>query len=136
MKKYLVFMMLLSLILSACRSGEAPLVGSWKLTAYGPESSTTPAVEDSKAGLTFNEDGTVNGSSGCNGVGGEYTVERDQVEFGQFVSTLMFCEETIMAQESAMMQVLNGTAAYEVDGETLTLTKDGTVLVLTAGEWQ
>jgi heat shock protein HslJ len=41
-----------------------------------------------------------------------------------------------MSQEGMMFQVLNGTAAYSIDGDTLTITKDGTTLVFTAGSFQ
>lgn len=137
MKKHLLILMFTGLLLSACSTAQdASLVGSWRLTAYGPEDSPSPAVTDTEAGLTFNDDGTVTGNSGCNGVGGDYAVQGDQVDFGQFVSTLMACEDPIMAQEGAMHQVLNGTASYNIQGETLTLAKDGMVLVLIAAEEQ
>jgi heat shock protein HslJ len=129
--------MVLVMALAACSAPESrSLVGSWKLVEYGPADATVPAVEDSDAGLTFNGDGTVSGSTGCNGAGSEYTVDGDQIEFAPFVSTLMACEDPIMEQESTFHEVLNGTAAYVIDGDTLTLSKDGTVLVFTAAEEQ
>jgi heat shock protein HslJ len=107
------------------------LIGAWKLTAYGPADAPTPAVEGVDAGLTFNEDGTITGSSGCNGLGGDYTVEGDQITFGEFVSTLMACDDPIMTQEDAAHKVMTGTATYTIEGDTLTITKDSNVLVLT-----
>jgi heat shock protein HslJ len=136
MKKYLVPLILIALLLSACTSQEKSLAGSWKLTSYGPEGSSIPAAENTEAGLTFNEDGTVTGNSGCNGLGGEYTVEGDQIEFGPFVSTLMACEDPIMAQESAMLQVLTGTATFDIEGDTLRLKNNDMVFVFTAAEGQ
>lgn len=121
MKKLLFVLLSVCLLVTACTSDSSSLIGKWTLTAYGPEGAITPAVTGSGAGLTFNEDGTVNGNSGCNGVGGDYSVSGNEIEFGQFVSTLMACDEPIMSQESAMMQVVSGTASYDVNGETLTL---------------
>lgn len=133
MKRTLLILMVFVLVLSACSAQESrSLVGSWELIEFGPAGSTMPAVEDTEAGLTFNEDGSVSGSTGCNGAGSEYTVEGDQVEFASFVSTLMACEDPIMEQESTFHQVLNGTARYEIDGDTLTLSRDGMVLVFSA----
>jgi heat shock protein HslJ len=133
MKRTLILLVILGWILSACAAREeTSLVGSWTLTAYGAPASPFPAVEGSQAGLTFNEDGTVTGSTGCNGAGSEYTVDGDQVEFAPFVSTLMACEQPLMDQESIMHQVMNGTARYEIDGNMLTLSRDGQVLVFTA----
>ena len=132
MKKLLLTLLVISLAISACAAQEssASLIGAWKLTSYGPADSQTPAVPDTDAGLTFNEDGTVTGNSGCNGLGGDYTVEGDQITFGEFVSTLIACEDPIMTQEGAMQQVLNGTATYTIEGNTLTLTNNDMVLVL------
>lgn len=152
MKKYLPILLILALAVSACtaetesteqsqptepiQSTEEPdtsasLIGAWKLAAYGPVDAPIPAVEGVDAGLTFNEDGTVSGNSGCNGLGGDYTVEGDEITFGEFVSTLMACDDPIMAQEEAAHKVMTGTATYKIDGEGLTITKDSNVLVLT-----
>ncbi len=133
MRKVLLVLFVISLVMAACSAQDSStsLIGSWKLTAYGPAGSPTPAVEDVEAGLTFNEDGTVSGTSGCNGLGGDYTVEGDQITFGQIISTLMACDSPIMDQESAVTQVLTGTADFSIEGNTLTLTNNDMVLVLT-----
>ena len=137
MKRTLMILMIFVLALSACSAQESrSIVGSWQLIEFGPSGSTMPAVEDSEAGLTFNEDGSVSGSTGCNGAGSEYTVDGDQIEFAPFVSTLMACEDPIMEQETTFHQVLNGTATYEIDGDTLTLSRDSMVLVFTAAQAQ
>lgn len=141
MKTYLLSLLLLSLMLSACsaNSGQgapdpsASLIGAWKLTAYGPKDAPVPAVEGVDAGLTFNEDGTVSGTSGCNGLGGDYSVDGDKITFGEFVSTLMACDDPIMRQEEAAHRVMTGTASYKIEGDTLTITNNDMVLVLTRG---
>jgi heat shock protein HslJ len=132
-KKVLLTLFLICLAISACtaKSGGASLIGSWKLTAYGPADSPTPAVEGVDAGLTFNEDGSVSGTSGCNGLGGDYSIEGDQITFGEFVSTLMACDDPIMKQEEAAHKVMTGTATYKIEGNTLTITNNDMVLVLT-----
>jgi heat shock protein HslJ len=134
-KKYLLILFAISLAISACTAENADaspsLTGTWKLSSYGTADAQTPAVEDVEAGLTFNEDGTVTGNSGCNGLGGTYTVEGDQVTFSEVVSTLMACDDPRMAQEDAIHQVLTDTATYTIEGSTLTLTNNDMVLVLT-----
>ena len=76
MKKYVITLLLICLAISACSAksegSSASLVGSWKLTSYGPANTPTPAVSGTEAGLIFKEDGTVTGNSGCNGLGGNY----------------------------------------------------------------
>lgn len=135
MKKYLLTLFVIALAISACNTEGAgaarSLTGAWKLTSYGPADAQTPVVADVEAGLTFNEDGTVTGNAGCNGLGGSYTVEGDQVIFSEVVSTLMACDDPRMEQEDAVVQVLNGTATFKIEGNTLTLTNNDITLVLT-----
>ena len=135
MRKVLLvlFVIVIGLVISACTSqvSSTSLIGSWRLTAYGPAASPSPAVADTQAGLTFEEDGTLTGNGGCNGLGGEYTVEGNQITFGQIISTLMACDSPIMDQESAVVQVLTGTADFSIGGDTVTLTNNDMVLVLT-----
>lgn len=137
-KKYLLVLFVICLALSACspKSTSASIVGTWKLTAYGPADSPTPAVPDVEATIKFDSDGKLGGSGGCNSLGGDYTVEGDQITFGPIVSTLMACADPIMAQEAAVTQVMFETATYKIDGNTLTITRDGNVLVfeLAAGK--
>jgi heat shock protein HslJ len=73
----------------------------------------------------------VTGNAGCNGLGGSYTVEGDLVTFSEVVSTLMACDDPRMEQEDAVVQALSGTATFKIEGNTLTLTNNDMVLVLT-----
>lgn len=132
MKKYVFSLLMFIVILSACTTQDRGLIGSWKLTAYGPPDSLTPAVSDADATLTFGDDRTVSGSGGCNSLGGEYEVDGQQIAFGDITSTLMACDDARMAQESAVTQVLSGTADFEIEGQTLTLTNNELVLVFSA----
>lgn len=135
MKKYLLILFVISLAVSACAAesggASASLTGDWKLISYGPATAQTPAVEDAEANLVFNEDGTVAGNSGCNSLGGAYTVEGNQVAFKDIVSTLMACDEPRMVQERAVQRVLTDAASYTIDGNMLTLTNGDMTLVLT-----
>ena len=134
MQKYLLILLLVCLTVSSCASQEntRPLVGSWRLTAYGPVDSATPAVPDVDATLNFGADGTLAGSTGCNQIGGDYTVESAQIIFGQIVSTLIACPDLQMAQEKAMYDVFINAANFKIEGDTLTITKDGMLLVFEA----
>lgn len=137
MKKYLLILLLLSLAVSACSAPATQepsdaLIASWKLTAYGPVDAPVPAVEGVKAGLTFNADGKLTGNSGCNGLSGSYTVEGDQITFSPIASTRMACDQSIMEQETAIHQVLTGTASFQIENNQLTLTNSDRMLVLTA----
>jgi heat shock protein HslJ len=136
-KKYLLILFVISLALSSCASQEpsASLIGTWDLTSYGPAASPTPAVANSGAMITFNDDGTVVGNSGCNGFGGNYTVEGNQIKFDQITSTLMACDAARMAQEDVVHQVLTDTATFKIEGNTLTITNNDMVLIFTRGSY-
>ena len=133
MKKVLL-LLIVSLVLSACGSEGNSLVGNWILTGYGPEGSASAAVTDSQASLTFSADGTVTGTSGCNGFGGEYKLDGDQITFSELISTLMACDGRLMIQEGTMFKVLNGAASFQIEGDMLTVTNDGAVLVFAASK--
>ncbi|SRR6266487_2064838 len=133
MKRYLQILLFISLILSGCVPQQSPsLVETWKLTAYGPKETPTPAVTGAEATLTFDDKGSVTGNGGCNSLGGTYKVNGDQITFSDVISTLMACDDSRMAQESAVTQVLAGTAKYEIKDNTLTLTNNDMVLILTS----
>ena len=139
MKTYLLILLVISLAMAACtpQGTETPpasvsLIGNWRLISFGPVDSQTPALNDIEAGITFNSDSTMAGNSGCNGYGGNYTVEGNQITFTEIVSTLMLCDEPVMEQEEAVYQVLTDTPTFQIEGNTLTLTNNDRMLVFTA----
>ncbi|MEO8356910.1 MAG: META domain-containing protein [Chloroflexota bacterium] len=132
MKRNLLILLFIGVVLSSCSPQPASLIGAWKLTGYGPEDSLTPAVTDAEAVLAFGKDGTVTGSAGCNSLGGDYEVDGGQLIFGPITSTLMGCDDARMVQESALMQVLTGTAEFEIEDNTLTLKNKDMLLVFTS----
>jgi heat shock protein HslJ len=134
MKKYMLILLIICLTVSACASKQSDktLVDSWRLTAYGPVDSATPAVPDAEAMLSFGADGTLTGNTGCNQIGGKYKVEGDQITFDSIVSTLIACPDLQMAQEETILQVLTDTASFKIEGNILTTTNNDMVLVFEA----
>ena len=71
--------------------------------------------------------------TGCNSGSGGYEAQDDLITFGPIATTLKLCvDEGVAALEQSVLGVLQGEVEYDIDGNTLTLTKDGTGLVLTA----
>lgn len=127
MKKqiYIFLILVLGLMLSACTpsSKKIGLAGTeWQLVSYGTPGNQTPAAADVETSLSFGTDGQFNGNFGCNSFGGKYDMKDGSIEFSEVISTMMACEEPRMTQETTSLQVLNGTAAYKLDGFSLTLT--------------
>lgn len=137
MKKHLFMITVLLVsgaLLAACTgSASTSVIGDWRLVSYGSPESTMPAAPDVDTSIVFGADGKVNGNVGCNGFGGDYTVERNTITFGQLVSTLMFCEGPVGDQETATLNVMVETTTFVMDGDTLTITSaDGSTVVVLA----
>ena len=126
MKKTPLFFIALSAVfmvaLSACAANGASLAGtSWKLASYGPKDAQTPAVAGINTNLTIGADGKLSGNMGCNSMGGEFTLSGQTITFKNVYATEMACADPQMLQEGAALKVLQGTASYTVDGDTLTV---------------
>jgi heat shock protein HslJ len=135
MKRILYICMIAMFMLAACGGANATsIVGGWELVSYGdPANQTTAASIDFNTFIDFDEDGELTGNVGCNSFGGDYKVAGDQITFGSIISTLMACEEPINQQESAVLKTFTGTATYDLNGDTLTITsEDGTISVVLA----
>jgi len=121
MKKFVIGLLIV-FALAACTGGSpASIQGQWKLISYGPSSSQTPAAADVETSFEFNSEGRMNGNVGCNGFGGDYTVDGDTITFGPVMSTMMFCEN-VADQESATLAVLQEKTTFVLDGNLLTIT--------------
>ncbi len=109
------------------------LSGTWTLVSYGDPAAPTTAVANNPATITFESTG-VSGTSGCNSFGGNFAFSANVVSFGEgLASTLMACDEALMAQEAAVLNVLQGDVPFAVDGSSLVFTgADGTVLTYVA----
>ncbi|MFD6620247.1 META domain-containing protein [Streptomyces albidoflavus] len=92
------------------------------------------AVRD-RARLVFGKDGHVGARLGCNSGSAKAAVKDGHIAFSTLTSTKMGCVGDAAEVEKTMKKVLGGdrAVAYEVEGDTLTLTApDGTGIGLTA----
>ena len=109
-------------LLAACTTGgtaTAPIAGSnWSFVSIDGEKPVS-----SRAGLTI-EAKSFSADAGCNGMGGDLTIEPTRLVTGPFISTIMFCDG-VMEQEKAVSALLGASPAYKVEGDTLTLTAPG-----------
>jgi heat shock protein HslJ len=126
--------LLAAVLLAAC-AGSTPdsIAGQWKLVSYGPSDAPgqTPAAADVETSIEFDAEGRMGGNVGCNGFGGDYTVDGDTIEFGPIVSTMMFCEGPVGEQEGATLAVFQETAKFMLDGDMLTITSaDGNSVIV------
>ncbi|NCD15939.1 MAG: META domain-containing protein [Actinobacteria bacterium] len=119
----------LSLALTGCAGGSADLEGR---TFTATEVRGHDLVEGSAITLAF-EDGQVSANAGCNTIFGEAQWDGGTLEAEQLASTLMACDNALMAQDEWLTALLTSSPTLSVDGTTLTI-GDATGLTLTEEE--
>lgn len=85
-------------------------------------------VETKEPFIQFSKDNKSHGFLGCNNFAGSYQVDQQALTFSPQASTRKMCSQG-MEQETAMSGVLENTATWNINGESLTLKdKQGKVL--------
>ncbi len=104
--------------MSGCGGETSTLLeGAWLVTALDGK----PPVEDTTPSITF-EEGRVTGNTACNSYTGSYTLSPERLTIGPLATTRRACPENIMAQESALLEVLGAIDRFEaLDDGTITL---------------
>lgn len=98
------------------------------VTAY-LDASGASAEPIADATLTF-QNGRISGNAGCNGFFASYTLDGTALTVTLGGSTVMMCEEAIMAQEQAILANLGNAATYEVtEGQLSLLDAEGATLL-------
>jgi heat shock protein HslJ len=112
---------------------DQPLQGTrWVVTSTIANDAVSSVPAGAQASLQFDAT-SVAVETGCNSGSGGYEAQDDLLVFGPIATTLKLCvDEGIGALEQSVLGVLQDEVEYDIDGNTLTLTKDGTGLVLTA----
>jgi heat shock protein HslJ len=102
--------------------------GRWTLAELDGEA-VTAAEGQSMPYLELDaETSHVSGSGGCNSLTGSFEKRGDELRFGPIATTLMACPDPVMQRETAFLAALAATTRYELDGESLALLADDTVV--------
>ncbi|MCB9809272.1 META domain-containing protein [Candidatus Nomurabacteria bacterium] len=75
----------------------------------GSSESFIEPIQETAFTITFNEDGSVGGTTDCNNFSGTYTLSGNRISFGPMMQTLMYCENS---QESAFLSQLQDIEEY------------------------
>ena len=104
---------------AGCGGDPASLLrGTWKITAIDGAA----PVADTDPSISFDEDGKVSGAASCNRFFGTFTLTGEGLSFDQMGASMMMCEEPVMAQERAVLGILESTTGFSVaDNGSLTL---------------
>jgi heat shock protein HslJ len=111
---------------------QAGLVGSnWVATNINNgKEAVVSVVTGSTVTAQFNAMGQISGKGGCNNYNGPFTTQDKTIKIGPVASTMMACEEAVMAQEMAYFKALENSATYEIRGDKLELrSADGALQV-------
>lgn len=122
----LVAAAVLGVSLAACASETGPNSEAQNTPDAGSEATmenledavlgTWSSDENGKPFLQFKPEGELNGSDGCNGLGGEYSIEDDVVSIKRGASTLMACP--------GVDDWLRKVSSVAVDGDTMIVMND------------
>jgi len=77
-----------------------------------------PIIDNTTITITFKDDGTLNGSSGCNNYSGRYTANDGRITVSELNQTNAYCSEPpgAMDQEGAYLNALRAAATFEIPG--------------------
>lgn len=94
---------------------------SWTVVSYNNGNQAVVSVLDgTELTASFEDDGSVGGSAGCNTYFGPVTTDGDQISIGPLAMTSMMCEnEAVMEQEMQFLMALESAATYQVEGSQL-----------------
>jgi putative lipoprotein len=113
----------------ALKVTDAALIGTWtyKGAMMATGSGQIPVIANTNSiTLTFNNDGTLTGFSGCNNFNGGYTLSGKTTEFGKEISigplasTKMYCADTADF-ETSYLNNLQKTLTYSITNNKMML---------------
>jgi heat shock protein HslJ len=113
-------------------SESTPLTGTnWTaVMVNNGKEAVTGVIEGTTITALFGEDGSLSGSAGCNNYNASYSVDGDAITISQPASTMMACEEAVLAQETAFLALLPQAATYAINGDRMEIrTADGALIV-------
>jgi len=106
--------------------------GTWSATGINNgKQAVTSLVIDTTVTAVFGEDGSLNGSAGCNNFMTSYTLDGQNITIQPAATTRKMCTgEGVMEQETQFLTALTTAATWNISGEVLELrTADGALAV-------
>ncbi len=96
------------------------------------DGTSTPVAQGGQIALTFTDTG-IAVVAGCNTMIGVATLASDTVEVVPpgLVSTMMACEDTLMAQDQQLSEFFSANPNYTLEGSILTLSSGASEIVMT-----
>lgn len=71
----------------------------------------------------------ISGKTNCNTYSGNFSITNNEIKFGPFVATKMYCEEQVMKEEQNLFKAFNNAKTFVFDNNMFTLSsEEGIVL--------
>jgi putative lipoprotein len=104
--------------MNGCGGGPSPLAGTtWALTAVDGRAPAAGAP----VWLTFGEDGSIAGSTGCNAIGGRWKASGSELRIAELSATLIACPGAVGEVEAAFTAALRQAASFAIAGGRLNI---------------
>ena len=121
-----------ALALTACGGGSSSGSDPQSLvdTAYAVTTIAVDGADREVFGpveIAFTAD-SISVATPCNGMSGPVTYSETTLTVGALAATKMACEPALMEQDQVIADALAANPAWQLSGETLTLTGGGTVM--------
>lgn len=108
-------------------SPDRPLAGArWRVDSLVSGDAVSSVPNGVEAWMEITEDGTVTVNTGCNQGSGAVTVDDATLTFGPLATTRKLCKFTSnggQEVEQKMLEVLAGEATYQIEEQSLSITK-------------
>jgi heat shock protein HslJ len=119
-----------AIIAVALTAGDDVEGENWIVEELVIEGAATAPIPDTELSAFF-DDGELGGVAGCNTFFGGYETDADSIVIGPLATTMAFCGEPagIMEQEVAYLTLLGEADSFARDGDSLTLSSGGNVLI-------
>ena len=105
------------LVFLAGDAGPGVVMRHWRLMSL--DGAAVP--EDVEVDASFDESGTITGSSGCNAYASPFSIDGRAIQTGPVTAQLVSCEEALASVEEAYLDALEAATSWSVRGDTLSL---------------
>lgn len=126
--KFVVIFCFLILIIISVNCGETNVAidntktmeisGNYNVTKFGKELRMQDGVT---IGFSALDNNSFYGNTGCNSFFGNYSINLNEILFGQIAVSEMFCNEDLMNSERLLLDALEDTGTYSIKNNILTL---------------
>ena len=128
MHKYACILLFAGLTLTACDQATLPselftAQGTWQLQSLG----STQIANPERFTITFGADGALGVNADCNGCGGQYEANGNNISIEVQFCTAAFCGES--SRDKDYLEALANTTQYARHGDQLTLDYSGGTLI-------